>query len=189
MTDYTIHTRESAPEASREALNQAHEKYGFVPNMLGIMAEAPGLLQGYLALGGLFENGSLSPTEQEIVMLSVSFENRCEYCMGAHSTVAGMKQVPESVVGALRDGRPLEDQKLEALRMLVHSIVVNRGFPDAAALSGFHEAGYSRAQLLEVVLGVGIKTLSNYTNHITETPLDEVFSQLLWKHPDTRTVA
>jgi len=189
MTEYTIHTTKTVPEDVCATMDKVQSKYGFIPNLLGIMAEAPGLLHGYLALSGLFENGTLSATEQQIVLLTTSYENRCEYCMGAHSAIASMQKVPSTVVEALRDGAPLDDPKLESLRRLTASVVVTRGLPEQDDLQRFFAAGYGQAQLFEVILGVGIKTLSNYTNHISETPLDDAFSEVSWQHPDTRTMA
>jgi AhpD family alkylhydroperoxidase len=187
MTDFSIHTPETAPEGSRETLSQVVDKYGFVPNMLAMMAAAPGLLKGYLMLAEQFENGTLSATEQQVILLATSYENRCGYCMGAHSAIAGMQQVPGDIIQALRDGTRINDSKLEALRKLTTSIVTNRGFPEQDDLQKFFSEGYTPAQLMEVMLGVGIKTLSNYTNHITDTPLDEAFSPVAWAHPDTQT--
>ena len=187
MIDYTIHTVDTAPEAARATLAEARKAYGFVPNMFGIMAEAPGLLNAYLTLNSLFENGTLTPVEQQVVLLAVSFENRCEYCMGAHTVIAAMKQVPEAVIAALREGAPIDDRRLEALRRLAASMVARRGFPEQAAVREFLDAGYTRGQLLEVILGVGIKTLSNYTNHNANTPLDEAFSNASWNCPGNGT--
>lgn len=177
---YTVHTAETAPEAARETLEGAQRAYGFVPNLLGVMASAPPVVKAYKALGDLFEATSFSPTERQIVLLTVSYENGCEYCVAAHSVIAGMHQVPEPVVRAIRSGEPLADPKLEALRRFVAAVVLTRGLPSAVDRAAFEAAGYGQAQTLEVVLGVGFKTLSNYTNHIAETPLDPAFASAAW---------
>jgi alkylhydroperoxidase family enzyme len=91
-----------------------------------------------------------------------------------------MQKVPAEVVQAIRDGRPLADRRLEALRRLTVAIVRSRGWPAATELEAFLNAGYTSAQVLEVVLGVGVKTLSNYTNHLADTPLDSAFAKAAW---------
>lgn len=180
---YPIHTFDSAPEGAKEALLGAKKAFGFVPNLLGTMAEAPALLKAYLAVGALFDETSFTPTERQIVMLATSYENGCEYCVSAHTAISAMQKVPEAVVQAIRDGMPIADPKLEALRRLTASIVATRGWPGEAEMAAFRAAGYGPEQALEVVLGVGLKTLANFTNHLAATPLDAAFSKAPWKTP------
>ncbi|HBK92133.1 MAG TPA: carboxymuconolactone decarboxylase [Parvularcula sp.] len=177
---YTVHSTESAAEGARSTLKAAKEAYGFVPNLLGVMAEAPALLKGYATLSKIFEESSFTPAERQVVLLTTSFENGCSYCMAAHSAVAGMQRVPQDVIQSLRTGDPIADARLEALRQFTAKVVETRGWPAKADVSAFHAAGFSKAQVLEVVLGVGLKTLSNYANHIADTPLDAAFKPLEW---------
>jgi len=177
---HRVHTIETAPEGARDELEKARDRYGFVPNLLGVMAEATALLRGYLGLMRQFEESSLTPTERQVVLLATSHENGCAYCVAAHSVIAEMRKVPADVISAIRDGVPIADPGLEALRCFTRAVVVGRGHPDAAALERFIAAGHDRAKVLEVVLGVGVKTLSNYTNHIAETPLDAAFAPAKW---------
>jgi uncharacterized peroxidase-related enzyme len=177
---YTVHDLDTAPKAAKEILIGARKAYGFLPNLLAVMAEAPALLKAYRALADLFEETSLSPTERQVVLLAVSSENECGYCVAAHSVIAGMQNVPDHVVHAIRAGRPIADRKLEALRRFTTVLVTSRGWPSHADTAAFLSAGYSKSQVLEVVLGVGVKTLANYTNHIAETPLDPAFTKAAW---------
>jgi len=181
MTAYKIHNENTAAPAAAELLKKAKDKYGFVPNLLGTMAEAPALLKAYMALGSIFDETSFSPTEKQIILLTVSSANGCSYCMAAHSMIAGMQGVPEDVIHALRQSVPIKDIKLEALHRFSYAVVETRGYPSEEAIKQFLEAGYSKAQILEVVLGIGFKTLSNYTNHIAHAPLDEAFKKAEWK--------
>lgn len=171
----TVYTIESAPQAAKETLQGVERAYGFVPNLMGVMAGAPPLAKGYATLAKLFGETSLSPHEQALVLLSASRENECNYCVAAHSMGALMAGTSSEVVNALVEGRPLPDEKLEALARFTASLVDNRGYPDSAVTKSFVEAGYTGTNMLEVILGVGLKTLSNYTNHIAETPIDDVF--------------
>lgn len=175
---------ETALAGSQDLLRRVQQKFGFVPNLLGVMANAPALLEGYLALAGIFEKTSLSATERQIVLLAASFENGCDYCMAAHTVIAGMQQVEPSIVRALRENLPVEDERLEALRLFAAEVAATRCRPSAESLDQFLQSGYSPEQALEVILGVGVKTLSNYTNHLAGTPLDRMFDEAKWSAPD-----
>lgn len=174
---------EAAPSASRDLLKAVHGKFGFVPNLLGVMANAPALLEGYLALSSIFDKTSLSPTERQIVLLATSFDNGCDYCMAAHTAIAGMQHVDQGIIQAMRENTPIGDARLEALRNFAREMSRSRGWPSAEAVRAFTGAGYSPAQAMEVILGVGMKTLSNYTNHLAATPLDRSFAPLKWTPP------
>lgn len=178
---YAVHTTASAPEESKLQLAASQQAYGFIPNLHGVMAEAPALLNGYAAFSKIFEETSFTPAERQVVLLATSCANECGYCMAAHSAVATMRKVPLDVIAAIRNGSPINDEKLEALRRLTASVVVTRGWPLIADIEAFLRAGYAKAQVLEVVLGVGLKTLSNYANHIANTPLDAAFESFAWK--------
>jgi AhpD family alkylhydroperoxidase len=151
-----------------------------IPNLFAKMAEAPALLEGYWSLARIFENSSLGPVEQQVVLIATSRVNQCRYCVGVHSAVADMQQVPAEITDALREGRPLPDARLEALRRFTERVVEARGWAPESELEAFLAAGYTSAQVLEVVLGVGLKTLSNYTNHLAGTELDPAFAGRAW---------
>ncbi len=170
----------TAPDDAREVLAQGRTKYGFVPNLLGNMAHSPALLKAYVAVSALFDETSLTAAERQIVLLAASVENDCGYCVAAHTTIASMHKVPRDVVEAIRDRRQIADRRLEALRRFVEETVVTRGWPSEATRSRFFDAGYSESQALEVLLGIGMKTLSNYTNHLADTPLDPQFAPAAW---------
>jgi AhpD family alkylhydroperoxidase len=109
---FVVHTTETAPPASREDLETAEKLFGFVPNLLGVLAAAAIALEAYIILTKLLEDASLSPVEQQVVMLAGSHEYGCGYCMAAHSTVAVGLGLPALVLAALRGGTVLPDKKL-----------------------------------------------------------------------------
>lgn len=150
---YPIHTRETVPEAAQETLGNVEKAFGFVPNLIGIMAEAPAVAKAYPTLNHLFGETSFSAAERHVVLLTVSYANECSYCVAAHSTGAHKQGVSEDIVDALRDGRELADPKLEALRRFTAEVVSTRGWPSDATLQAFFDAGYGRQQVLEVMLG------------------------------------
>lgn len=179
---YTVYSPETAPEASKEILRNAKGKFGFVPNILGIMAEAPALLKAYTTLAKIFDETSLNLTERQVVLLTASVVNGCEYCVAAHSAIARMQGLSEDVVQAAREGKVIIDPKLEALRRFTRTVVKTRGWPHEDDTKEFLAAGYTRAQVLEVLLGVGFKMLSNYANHIAATPIDVLFQDATRKN-------
>ena len=183
MSDYTIHTTNTAPESARPFLEGAQQKFGFVPNLLGIMAEAPATLEAYLSLADVLGRTTFTPVEQQVIALSVSLPNECEYCMAAHSGAAKMAGISEADLEALRAGRPMPEAKLEALAQFTQAIVRDRGRVAEETVSEFLAAGFTRGQTLEVLVGVAMKTISNYTNHLALTPLDEQFQPLAWTAP------
>ena len=183
MTRFQVHTHETAPAAARPSLDAAKKAFGMVPNLIGALAEAPAAAEAYLAIGGAFGKSSLSATEQQTVLLTVSFLNECHYCMAAHSTVAKAQDVPADVIAALRDGSDLADERLGALQRFMRAVVDQRGWVQGDALEAFLDAGFSKQHALEVVTGVAMKTLSNYANHLLDTPVDDAFAAMRWQKP------
>ena len=183
MTELIVHDKASAPEGSTESLTGAEKAFGFIPNLLGVFAESPETLQAYLTLGQLFDRTSFSATERQVILLTISRYNECNYCVAAHSAIAGMQNVSAEVVEAIRNDQAIADEKLQALREFTTAIVDRRGWVSADDLQRFLGAGYAKSNVLEVILAVGFKTLSNYTNHIAETPLDTAFAATRWSPP------
>ncbi len=183
MTTFTTHTAESAPAAAQPLLEGAQKAYGFVPNLLATMAEAPALLEGYMSLAGIFGKSDLSETERQIILMTNNRLNGCEYCMAAHTSLSQMAKVPDTVIEALREGVAIADPKLEALRTFAEIINESRGWPTDAQVEAFLAAGYTRQTVLEVIVGTSLKVMSNYTNHIATTPVDAAFAPNTWSQP------
>lgn len=180
MTNFATHTIETAPEASRPLLEGARNAYSFVPNLLGTMAEAPSLLEGYMTLAGIFDKTNLTETERQIILMTNNRLNGCAYCMAAHTTISQMAGVDADVIEALRHNTPIADAKLEALRQFAGVINETRGWPSQADVEAFIAAGYTRQTVLDVILGTSLKVMSNYTNHIAETSVDSAFAPNTW---------
>ncbi len=189
MTTFTIHTPESAPEAARETLRSIQSNWKFIPNLHGILAEAPVALEAYNTLFGLVGKTSFNTVEQQVLFLAVNYENDCEYCMSGHSVLAAGAKVPAQAIQALRDGTVIDDSRLQALRGFAQSVVRNRGSVTAAETEAFTAAGFTRQQILEVLVVVATKVISNYTNHIAGTPLDGFMAKTAWQHPSHRRQA
>lgn len=183
MAEFTLHDTTTAPAEARERLEKAQKAMGFIPNLFANMAEAPASLEAYQTLDGIFAKTSLSPVEREVVLLATSVENRCHFCVAAHSGRAKQAGMDAAVLDALRAGGKLPDTRLDALATFTRTVVRERGWAGDAAVQAFVDAGFTQGQVLEVVLGVSLKTLSNYTNHIAGTELDSAFAHRSWKAP------
>ena len=180
MTAFTIHTIESAPEASKPHLEASLKEYGMVPNLHAVMAEAPGLLQAYREAHQLFTETSFDKDELTVVWQAINVEHNCHYCVPAHTGIAKSMGVADDIIDALRDETPLANPKLEALRTFTLTTVRDRGNVNEAALQAFFDAGYTQKNVLEVILGLSQKVMSNYTNHFADTPVDEPFKVFDW---------
>ncbi len=183
MSQFTTHTTESAPEGAKPFLQGAKDAYSFVPNLLGTMATSPALLEGYMTLAGIFDKTELSETERQIILMTNNRLNGCTYCMAAHTTLSQMAKVPADVIEALRNDTPIADSKLEALRTFAAIVNEKRGWPEAGEIEAFIAAGYSNQTVLDVILGTSLKVMSNYTNHIAHTSLDDAFVPNTWTDP------
>jgi uncharacterized peroxidase-related enzyme len=182
MTHFTVHTLESAPAGSRPLLENVRKALGFIPNLYAVFAESRAALQGALMIGEAFSRSTLSPFEQQLVALAVSEANDCRFCVAAHSTLAkGMAKADPMPVAAARAREPLSDAKLDALVSFTRKVVEQRGFVADADVTAFLHAGYTKAQVMEVLLGVGMKTFNNYVDHIAHVPLNDQFKAEAWQ--------
>jgi len=181
MTEFTLHTVESAPEASKPLLEASKKKYGMISGLNAVMAEAPGLLEAYQKAHELFVNSSFDNDELTVVWQTINVEHECHYCVPAHTWIAKNMGVSDEISDALRNETPLPSAKLEALRTFTLSVVRNRGNLNNDTVLEFLDAGYTRRQILEVILGVSQKMMSNYTNHFANTPVDTPFMKFDWQ--------
>ncbi len=186
MSNYQVHTKETASPTSAELLANAEKAYGFIPNLLGVMAESPALIKAYMEIGKIFEQSSFTATERQVVILTASRFNECRYCMAAHSVVAGMQNISADVIEAIRSDEPIADNRLETLRKTVAILVEQRGWLSEEDTAYFFAAGFTKAQLLEVIIGISYKTLSNYVNKVAEAPLDDAFVSGAWAPVEKR---
>jgi uncharacterized peroxidase-related enzyme len=172
-------TMENAASDSKEIFQASKEKFGFIPNMYLNMANSPSALAVYyMGYNQFRERSGFTPTEQEVIFLTLSKENECHYCTAAHSTIADkISKVPKSVIHAIRLGKVVEDPKLAVLSDFTRVMHLSRGNPTQQEIDNFISAGFKAEQMLDVVLAVAVKTISNYSNHLFQTSIDKAFSE------------
>ena len=181
MKSFQVHDMDSAPADSKPLLQESLSANGMIPNLYGVMAEAPMALQAYQTMNELFLNTSFSVEEKTVIWQSINMEHGCHYCVPAHSAIAKSMQVDDSLNQALREGDPMPNEKLQALRDTTLALVRDRGLVEDAVLEHFYQAGYGKQQLLEIIVGISQKVMSNYINHLADTPVDEAFKPFVKK--------
>ena len=181
MSTFKIHTIETAPENSKPLLENSMKSFGMIPNLHGVLAESPGILEAYQMLHDLFQNSTFNNDELTVVWQTINVEHGCHYCVPAHTGIAHMMNVDEEITEALRNRKAMPNDKLQVLHETTLSIVRNRGNVEHKEVEAFYAAGFNQRQLLEIILGLSQKVLSNYVNHIAETPVDKPFEKFAWK--------
>ncbi|WP_107726811.1 carboxymuconolactone decarboxylase family protein [Neisseria weaveri] len=174
MARLTVHNVESVPEAAKERVEKALKTNGFLPNLIGVLANAPAALAMYQEVGALNAGTSLSAGEREVVQITTAVLNGCEFCKAGHTALSTKKKLLDpATIEALRNTRTLSDPKLNRLALFTQAVIAKKGNVDDAELQAFFDAGYSEQQALEVVLGVALATLSNYANNLSRAEINE----------------
>lgn len=179
---YTI---ETAPENSKELLKNVFNKFGFVPNQDKILAGSPSIYQAYNQSFDLFLGKStLGLLEGQIVLMTISFENSSPYCMALHSWGMEMTKVPTEIINALRNGQQIKNEKLETLRNFTKQIILKKGHIETKELEDFLNAGFTQQNVIEIIGGIGSKTIANFANIIAKTPVDDSMKKYIWERPE-----
>ena len=188
-TTFTIHNADSAPAESKPQLERAQSRFGSIPNLYGVLAEAPIAVEAYDTLGSLLMKSSFTATERHVVWFTINAYHDCHYCMAAHTMLAKGEKVPEDVIKTARQVGSYEDPRLEALRKFTFALVENRGWTLREDLEAFIAVGFTKQNVFEILVAVAHKVLSNYTNHLVDTPVDKGFEQFAWQKPGSQVAA
>lgn len=178
---FTSHSEDTAPEAARPILKASQRQFGFLPAPVARAAEAPALLKHMMASFAAFEQSSLSALEREVVAMTVAYEVGCHYCVAMHSAL--LTRDEPQLVAAARAGAALPNPRLQALSELVRAIVRHHAQVPEHIWNALTEAGFSRQQALDALLGTSVYLLSTYTNILTDAPLDPAFEPFRWTKP------
>ncbi len=170
MTTFNVPTRSEVSPANQALFDALKSKLTFVPNLYATLAHSENALGSYLALQSV--KSSLSAKAREVVNLVVSEVNNCEYCLAAHTVIGGMVGFEPEQILEIRTGGALFDAKLDALAKLVRSIAVNRGHADQTLVGAFLAAGWTKENLVDAIVVIGDKTVTNYLHATTQVPVD-----------------
>lgn len=180
MIEFPLYEAATAPEASRADLEALIKTFGFLPNHPKILAESPAALRAYRVLNEILSESTFTPIERNALFIAISVENRCDYCVSAHTTLLRMAQGSDQVIRGLRTRTSTGDPRIDALAGFTRTMVERRGWADDADVQAFLDAGFSREQVFEVITAISLKTLTNYANHLAGTPLDDIFAADRW---------
>lgn len=183
MSSFTLHTLETAPTESKALLTTIATRFGFLPNVYAYLAEAPVALEALLQLSAIFSRTSLTEPQRHLLLLTSSVENRCSFCVAAHTRGAKAGGIGMDSIESIRKGAVPERVEDAAMVAFVRAVIRSRGFVSDAELKAFFDHGFTQRNALEVVLGVTLKIMTNYANHITHTELNPELSAYVWNAP------
>jgi len=177
MNNLILLDQATAPDESKPLLENSVKAFGMIPNLHAVMAAAPATLNAYQQLHSLFQTTSFNAEELTVVWQTINVEHECHYCIPAHTMIAHSMKVNAELIESLNNKHPLPSVKLQALHDITLEIVRNRGKVSNEDVQAFYNAGYKPQQLLEIIVGVAQKVMSNYINHLADTPIDEPFKK------------
>lgn len=180
MLDFPSHDLETAPEGSKPLLENSQKAFGRLPGLHKVMSESPQVLEGYQVLHRLATETAFDADELTVVWQTINVEHECHYCVPAHTGIAKRMKVSDDIIDALRNETPLPSAKLEALRTFTLQMLRSRGNVTEDEMKTFFDAGFAHRAVLDVILILAQKVMSNYINHVAETPLDEAVKPLAW---------
>jgi len=183
MNPFPLHTLETAPPESKPLLASVEARFGFLPNVYAHIAEAPVVLEALLQLSAIFARTSLTERHRHVLLLASSVENRCTFCVAAHTRGAQAAGIDADVITSIRDGLVPGAAEDAAMVTFVRALIGSRGFVSDDDLNVFFQQGFTPRHALEVVLGVTVKILTNYCNHVTDTELNPQLAPYVWKDP------
>lgn len=173
MTRLKLHTVDTAPAASRPFVEQAIANNGFLPNLIGVLANSPLALETYVTVSGINARASLTLAEREVVQITAARVHGCEFCVAGHTAVALKKaNLDPDTVAALQSGEDTGNPRLDAVRGFAEAVIAARGGVSDAELKAFRAAGFDDAQALEVVLGISLASLCNFANSLAQSPIN-----------------
>ena len=172
MSLFPEHTIESAPAGSRRFMVATQNHLGYLPAATARWAASPHLLEAFGRMNAIFETCTLDPVAREVVVMTIATRNGCHLCVAMHSARLTALDAGPDVIAALREARPLGDERLEAVRVFTLRVLDTTGAVGDEALEAFLASGYTRQHALEVVLGIGTYTMSTLANRLTAAPLD-----------------
>jgi len=180
MTAFPIHTIDSAPAESRGTLQGVQATLGGIPNLAAGMAEAPSLVRAFFTVREIYASGTMSEGDVQVLSLANAVENDCDWCVAFHSMIAEKSGVSAATIAALRAHGSPTDPRDRALSELTREFIQRKGKVSPASIASFLSAGFTHAQVLEVILGVAFSTMANYAHHVVHAPLDAMLTQYAW---------
>jgi alkylhydroperoxidase family enzyme len=189
MTPFADITPAQLGEDAQPMLDHIRKAFGFVPNLTVVMALSPLSLKGYFDNLEVFGQSSLSPAEQQLVLLTSSVVSEVPYAVAVHTAMAKGAGLDESVISAVRERQPIDNQKLEALREFTESAARDGGKVDNTTLENYLAAGWTKSQIIEILFALAVKEFVYRVQRLADVPLDEPFASVSWTSPSNGKLA
>ncbi len=170
MSTFNVPTRDEVSENNQAIFDQLEKGVGFVPNLYAAFAYNDTALGDYLALQN--RKSTLSAKEREVINLVVSQINECLYCLSAHTALGKMNGFTDDQILEIRGGEASFDSKIDTLAKFVRNITINRSKPDAEPVESLLNAGYTKANLVDILVVIGDKMVSNFLHGTMQVPVD-----------------
>jgi AhpD family alkylhydroperoxidase len=180
MTNFPVHTLDSAPERSKPSLRQLQSAFGMIPNLIGAMSTSPVLINSLVGLFGNVHGGSFTEAQVQVILLTDAVTNACTWAVAFHTALALKEGIDPADVQAIREGRLPKDSKFAALSALARTMIEQRGRLADEDLNRFLAAGFGKDHALEVIAAVAASTITNYTGSITKPALEAPFQAHAW---------
>lgn len=174
MSRLTVHTVDTAPEQSKARVETVLKNNGFIPNLIGVLANSPQAIEMYQEVGKMNGANSLTKEEIEVVQITAAAHNGCDFCVAGHTKIGTkLLKMPENVLNALRQRTTIDDnEKYQALAQFTMQLIDSRGKVTDAQLQAVKDVGYTEQNILDVVMGVALATLCNYANNVAQTEIN-----------------
>jgi alkylhydroperoxidase family enzyme len=187
MPNYPVHTIASAPEGSKPALEQLKKAFGVLPNLPAVIANSPKLINSLVGLFGQVHSPGLNEAENQIVLLTDAVTNSSTYAVAFHTALALQQGIGSEETTAIREGRLPTNKRFAALSALAQGLIEKRGHLSERKLDSFIAAGFTKEQILEVIVIVAASTITNYAGTIANPPLEDPFRQHAWRASQQNT--
>lgn len=181
MISYPVQSIESAPENSKLPLKQLEQAFGFVPNVVGAIANSPVLTNSFVGLFGNVHGSRFTEAEIQVLLLTDAVANSCSWAVAFHTALALKEGLDPADVQAIRERRLPANKRYAALSKLASTLIEQRGHLNNEDLTAFIEVGFEQELALEVVAVVAASTITNYAGNITKPPLEEAFQRHAWR--------
>lgn len=178
-------SKEEMPAESLKQIEQLEKSIGMIPNFHAVLAVSPQALKAYTTLHQLVTESAFTAEEMTVVWQTINVEHGCHYCVPAHVAVALGMKVGQDIIDALLNETALPTEKLETLRQFTLLIVRNRGNVSKQDVATFKSAGFTDRSITDVLLVLAQKTMSNYLNHMADTPVDDAFAPYSWSKKES----
>lgn len=184
MARLTVHTPDTAPEKAKERMQAVQKANGFIPNLIGVLANSPNALAFYQEVGKMNSSNSLTAEEVEVVQITAAAHNGCDFCVAGHTKIGTLRlKMPNDVLEALRNRTNIDsNEKYQALAQFTMQLIDKRGAVSDEELAAFKAAGYNDQNVLDVVMGVALATLCNYANNVGKTDINPELVDYAPKH-------